>query len=115
MSWLWNHTQKCYICNVCNKPVVFHYGAGICGCEKEIDKMTIIDMLSEMATVNEPWELFDPVLRYGKVSGEGWQCYMHSTCGPMTVYCGNTPEKAVRRCYNAWKHGSRSRRNHEKT
>ena len=68
--------------------------------------MTIIDMLNEMASVNEPWELFDPVLRYGKVGGEGWQCYMCSTSGPMTVYCSNSPEEAVRRCYYAWKQKS---------
>lgn len=62
------------------------------------DKLT--SLLESMASVAEPFELFEPHLWYGKLGDEGWICSIRST--HMTIWegHGSTPLQAVQNCYD---------------
>jgi hypothetical protein len=61
---------------------------------------TIEEMLSEMASVAEPFGLFEPHLFYGKLGDEQWCCSLNSVDARLfrVVEC-TTAEEAVRKCY----------------
>ena len=61
------------------------------------------EMLEEMASVSEPWGLFEPHLWRDKIGDGKWHCYIQSVCAQFAESTGDSPEEAVEKCYKTFK------------
>lgn len=56
-------------------------------------------LLNSMASVNDPFELFEPYLWYDKLGDSCWKCEIRTTHSILWYGEGNTPLEAAERCY----------------
>ena len=83
-------STKIACCNICGLPL-----------PEEAWHILWIKMLEDMASVNEPFGLFEPRLWKDKIGDSLWHCGLFSVNGCIIEATGNTMEEAVRNCYEA--------------
>ena len=65
--------------------------------------MRAIEMLKEMASVKEPFGLFEPHLWRDKIGDSLWHCYITSVDCKLAEGTGETMEESIKNCYNQFR------------
>lgn len=66
----------------------------------EVIQKSQIDKFKEMASIEEPWELFEPKLWKDKIGDGLWHCAMKSPSAILSECTGKTMDEAIENCYN---------------
>lgn len=60
---------------------------------------TLSELLEKFASIESPFDLFEPHLWYGKLGDEGWVCSIRSHHMTLWEGTGDTPLEAAQACY----------------